>query len=264
MQSAGITCGLFFMYISEMPGKDLYYNKLDWIGGILVDSTQKRAKLVLIMGLTGSIAVLLTIISDFILIGRPSNANVFFKLGTESMANLAQWRITIGVFLGIIVIPFQIAGVATVYYGLKSAGKVKALIIVLTNAHTLMMAVAFHTSYAFIASGWNLYYELGFRDFVVEKMIIRFAYYWKIIIIIMAVELIFSSAYFTFLISRGNTLYPKWMAFFSPICVLFYMYPVILIAPKPVGGFVAPAFLNLSTMIFYILSTSTVYKKLLS
>jgi hypothetical protein len=226
-------------------------------------NTEKTAKFVLIMGLIGITGVLLTIISDFILIGRPSSSNAFFKLGTESMADLSQWRITVGAFLGIIVIPIQIVGLATIYYGLKSAGKIKAIIIVLTTAHTLMMAVAFHTSYAFIASGWNLYYELGTRDLIAEKMINRFGYYWKIIIIIMSVELIFSSAYFVFLILRGNTLYPKWMALFSPFCVLLYMYPVVLIAPKPIGGFIAPAFLNLATLVFFILSTITVYKKLI-
>lgn len=226
-------------------------------------NTEKTAKFVLIMGLIGITGVLLTIISDFILIGRPSSSNAFFKLGTESMADLSQWRITVGAFLGIIVIPIQIVGLATIYYGLKSAGKIKAIIIVLTTAHTLMMAVAFHTSYAFIASGWNLYYELGTRDLIAEKMINRFGYYWKIIIIIMSVELIFSSAYFVFLILRGNTMYPKWMALFSPFCVLLYMYPVVLIAPKPIGGFIAPAFLNLATLVFFILSTITVYKKLM-
>jgi hypothetical protein len=226
-------------------------------------NTQKTAKFVLIMGLIGITGVLLTIISDFILIGRPSSSNAFFKLGTESMADLSQWRITVGAFLGIIVIPIQIVGLATIYYGLKSAGKIKAIIIVLTTAHTLMMAVAFHTSYAFIASGWNLYYELGTKDIVAEKMINRFGYYWRIIIIIMSVELILSSAYFVFLILRGNTLYPKWMALFSPFCVLLYMYPVVLIAPKPIGGFIAPAFLNLATLVFFILSTITVYKKLM-
>lgn len=228
-----------------------------------MDNTQKIAKFVLIMGLIGITGVLLTIISDFILIGRPSSSNAFFKLGTESMAHLSQWRITVGAFLGIIVIPIQIVGLTTIYYGLKSAGRIKAIIIVVTTAHTLMMAVAFHTSYAFIASGWNLYYELGARDLIAEKMISRFGLYWMIIIIIMAVELILSSAYFVFLILKGNTLYPKWMALFNPLCVLLYMYPVVLIAPKPIGGFIAPAFLNLATLVFFILSTITVYKKLM-
>lgn len=227
-----------------------------------MDKLQKEAKIVLIMGLIGIAGVLVTIVSDFILIGRPSSASAFFKLGTESLAALSQWRIIVGAFVGIIVIPFQIAGLATIYYGIKTAGRTKALIVVLTTAHTLMMAVAFHTSYAFTASGWNLYYELGFGDRVAEKMMYRFGYYWMIIIVIMAVELIFSSSFFVFLILRGSTLYPKWMALFSPACVLLYMYPIVLAAPNPIGGFIAPAFLNLATLVFFVLSTVTVYKRI--
>ncbi|MCM0649446.1 hypothetical protein NBE98_13855 [Clostridium swellfunianum] len=228
-----------------------------------MDKSRQRARVVLIMGIVGIMGVLLTIASDFILIGRPSSSKAFFKLGTESMAGLSQWRITIGAFVGIAIIPFQIAGLISIYYGIKPAGKAKALAIVLTNAHTLMMAVAFHTSYAFIASGWNLYYEIGVGDKVAEKMIMRFAYYWKLIIIVMSVELVLSSAYYVILILSGKTLYPKWMAFFNPICILIYIYPLLIIAPKPIGGFIAPAFLNLTTLIFFILSTGTIYKKLI-
>lgn len=222
----------------------------------------KVATIILIMGLIGILGVLLTLVSDFILIGRPVSSFSFFKLGTESMAGFPQWRITIGTFLGILVIPMQLAGLGTMYHSLKLAGKIKALIVVLINAHTLILAVAFHVSYAFIASGWKLYFELGKGDIIALKMLKRFDYYWKIIIVIMAIELAFSSIVFAVIILRGNTLYPKWMALFNPIFVLFYTYLIILFMPHPVGGFVAPAFLNLATLIFFILSTVTVYKRL--
>lgn len=225
---------------------------------------KKKSKVtttILVMGLVGVLGVLLTLVSDFILIGRPVSSYSFFKLGTESMAAFPQWRITIGTFLGILVIPMQLAGLLPMYYSLKFAGKVKALIVVLINAHTLILAVAFHVSYAFIASGWKLYYEIGAGDAIALKLLKRFNYYWKILIIIMTIELLFSSIFYAVIILRGKTLYPKWMALFSPIFVLGYTYLIILFIPHPVGGFVAPAFLNLATLIFLILSTVTVYKK---
>lgn len=222
----------------------------------------KTAVIILLMGFVGIFGVLLTLVSDFILIGRPGSSYSFFKLGTESMAGFPQWRITIGTFLGILVIPMQLAGLGPMYYSLKHSGKIKALIIALTTAHTLILAVAFHVSYAFIASGWKLYYELGPGDIIALKMLKRFDYYWRIIIIIMAIELIFSSIFYSVIILRGNTLYPKWMALFNPMLVLIYTYLIILFIPHPVGGFVAPAFLNLATLFFLILSTITVYRKL--
>jgi len=214
------------------------------------------------MGLVGFISVLLTIISDFILIGRPSSAYSFLKLGTESMADIAQWRITVGAFLGIIVLPFQIAGLTSMHHGLKPSGRVMPLIVVLTNAHALIMGVAFHISYVFIGSGWKLYYETGPGNKITSEIVKRFDFYWKVIVIIMVTELLISSTIYTLLIIKGKTLYPKWMAILNPLCILLLVFPLVFIIPAPVGGFIAPAYFNISSMVFVSLSTAVIYKKL--
>ncbi|HEY5561562.1 MAG TPA: DUF6796 family protein [Clostridiaceae bacterium] len=222
----------------------------------------KLAKITLTCGLIGIIAVLLTIICDFILIGKPNSTFDFLKLGTESMKGLSHWRILMGTFLGIIVIPIQILGLIPVYFGLRPAGKVKALSVVLIIGHAAVIAVAFHMSYAFIASGWNLSHTLEPGNIATVNMIKNFDLYWKITMTIMAVDLILSSLLYMFLIIRGNTLYPKWMALFNQSFIMFYTFIIILPFPNPIGGFVAPAFLNFSTLIFFIFSTTIVYKKL--
>lgn len=217
-----------------------------------MEKESKEFKIVFRMGVVGIIAVIITIISDFILIGRPNSAIDFLKLGTESMAGLSQWRITVGTFLGVVAIPFQIAGLATVYYGLKPAGKFKALIVVISTAHALMLAVGFHIAYAYIASGWKLYYETGASDLVAAEMLKRFDNYWLITLIILAVEATFSSVFYIITIIKNKTLYPKWMAFLNPMCILVSVFIVMLVLPYPIGGFIAPAFLNLSTLIFLV------------
>lgn len=222
----------------------------------------KPAKLVLITGVIGIAAVLITIVSDFILIGRASSAYSFLKLGTESMAGLAPWRITVGTFLGIIVLPFQITGLTSVYYGLKPAGRYRALLVLVTTSHAMIIAVAFHISYAYIAGGWKLFYEMGGSDIVAAEMLKKFDYYWEITLIVMGVEVLFGSFYYILTIIKYNTLYPKWMALLNPLGVLVYVFLSVLVLPSPIGGYIAPAFLNLSTLVFLILSTSIVYRKL--
>ena len=212
-----------------------------------------------IVGLTG---VLFTILSDLILLGRPDSAYSFLKLGTESMAYIPQWRITTGVFIGVVMLPFQIAGLIPLYYGLKPAGKVLPLITMMMNAHTLIMGVAFHMSYAYIASGWKLYYETGTGHKIASEMIKRFDYYWKIILIIMFTELLISSIIYLWIVMKGNTLFPKWMAIVNPICVILFMLPLILTLPAPIGGFTAPASLNISTMVYLSFPTFIIYKKI--
>lgn len=223
-----------------------------------------RTDIVLVLSVLGIIGVLITIVSDLILLGRPINAISFFKLGmgTENMANVAQWRITLGSILGVVVLPLQIAGLITVYQGLKTAGKVLPLVAVITDIHALIMGVAFHISYAFIGSGWKLYYEMGSGNQIASQLVKQFAFYWKLLIIIMAAEILFASIVYVFLILKGNTLYPRWMAILNPVCVLLFLFPIIYIAPAPVGGFIAPTYMNLSTMVFFIFSTVVIYKKL--
>jgi hypothetical protein len=227
-----------------------------------MEKKMSKADIVLVLGLAGIISVLLTIISDLILTGRPNSAYSFLKLGTKSMADIAQWRITAGAFIGVIVLPFQIAGLISVYHGLKPSGRVMPLIVVIAYAHTLIMGVAFHTSYAFIGSGWKLYNETGSGNKITSEIVKRFDFYWKVIVVIMLTELLFSSIMYALIIITGKTLYPRWMAILNPLCILLFLFPFIFILPAPVGGFIAPAYLNISTMVFFVFSTAVVYKKL--
>lgn len=213
-------------------------------------------------GIIGITAVILTIICDFILIGRPNSSYSFLKLGTESMNGLSQWRILVGTFGGIVVLPLQIAGLMPLYYGLRPAGKVKSFVVAFIAGHAEVIAAAFHISYAFIASGWKLYHTVMPQNIAAAEMLKSFDLYWKITIVIMSVDLILSSVLFILLIISKNTLYPKWMALLNPCFIFLYTYLIVLPIPNPIGGFVAPAFLNISTLIFFSFSTFIVYKKL--
>jgi hypothetical protein len=227
-----------------------------------LEDRAEKAKIVLVLGLVGIAGVLLTIISDFILIGRPNSSNSFLKLGTESMAYLPSWRITAGAFIGIIVLPFQLAGLTSVFQGLKPSGRVMPLVVVIVDAHALIMGVAFHISYAYIGTGWKLYHQSGPGNEILSELVKKFDFYWKIIVFIMLFELLASSIIYMLLIIRGKTWYPKWMAVFNPLCVSLLIFPLIYILPAPIGGFIGPAYFNISTLAFMSLSTCVIYKTL--
>jgi len=227
-----------------------------------MEKKTSKADIVLAMGVVGMVSAFITIISDLILIGKPSNAYLFIKMGTESMADITQWRITVGALIGVIVLPFQILGLIPVYYGLKSSGRVMPLIVVITTAHALIMGVAFHISYAFIGSGWKQYYDMNSGYKITSELVKRFDFYWRILFIIMLIEILISSFIYAVLIAKGRTLYSKWMAVLNPICFLTFIFPFIFSLPAPLGGFIAPAYLNISTIIFYGFSTAVIYRRL--
>ncbi len=221
----------------------------------------KKSKFVLIISLLGISSVLITIISDFILIGKPNSAYDFLLLGTESMWNISAVRITVGAFVGVAVLPFQLLGLIPVYYAFKPAGKVLPVIAVIANAHTLLMGVAFHISYAFIGSGWTLYHKPD-ATLITEELVIQYDLYWMILAVIMSVELLLGSVIYTIVILKGKSLFPKWMAIFSPMAVMIITVPLIFLIPYPVGGYIAPASLNVSTMVFFVLILVVGYKKM--
>ena len=231
-----------------------------------------KANYVKILGTIGILAVFFTINSDVILLGRPDSAYSFFAKPTECMAEIAPWRITAGVFIGVFMLPFQLAGLAPLYYGLKPLGRRTQLLAVIPSGHALTMGIAFHMSYAFMASGWKLYHAavpgnqtaaaLG-NDLLKEApwndsaalMMKSFDFYWKLLIVIMLAELIFCSCFFAITVLRGKTLFPKWMAAFNPLLIIGAMFVIIFLIPSPVGGFIAPTILNTSNFVFFILST---------
>lgn len=220
-----------------------------------------KAGTVRILGMVGIIGVLLTIVSDLVLLGRPDTGYSFFKLGTASMTVIENWRITAGTFAGVVMLPFQIAGLISLYQGLKPSGRFLPAAVLLMDAHALIMGVAFHTSYAFIAGGWKLF-AAGPGNVDALGLVTDFDFYWKLFVVIMFSELAVGSIIFIVLVLKGKTLYPRWMAAFNPLFVTAFMLLMIPVIPSPVGGFVGPAVLNLSTLIFFVLSTALIYKKL--
>lgn len=203
--------------------------------------------------LIGIIGTIITIISDFILLGSPISALEFFKQGTQIMTNIDQWRITFGTFLGVIFLPMQIFGIFYIYSILKNSCKLLSLSFLLTTVHGLIMGVAFHISYAYIASGWKLFYEFN-NNILLLELTLKFNYYWKINIIILLIDLIISSILFTYIILKKNTPFSKPISLFNPLSIFILMYLIIILIPSPIGGFIAPAYLNISTLIFFIIT----------
>lgn len=222
---------------------------------------RNNAKIVLISGMVGIIGVLFTIISDLILLGRPESGYSFFLLPTECMAWIPGWRIALGTFLGVFMLPFQIGGLVPMYIGLKPSGKAVPAIAGLVGAHGLIMGVAFHTTYAFLAGGWKLLHSEGPEASGPSALMNDFQFYWRLIIVIMVTELILLSVIYVVTVLRGHSIFPKWMAAFNPAVIMAAVILVLLALPSPVGGYAAPTMLNLSTLVFFILSTSVIYKR---
>lgn len=225
-----------------------------------MENKNLQVKKVIIMSTLGMLSVLITIISDFILLGKPNSAINFFVFGTETMWDIEPWRITLGTFIGVFALPFQLLGLLPLYFALKPAGRILPIITLIGSVHAILIGVAFHMSYAYIGRGWALYHLNDISKEISSKMINSFSFYWSILLVIMSLDILLSSLIYIIIVIRGKTLFPKWMAIFSPIGVILITFPVILAFPYPIGGYIAPASINITTLIFFLI-TRVLYNK---
>jgi hypothetical protein len=218
-----------------------------------LEDRTKRNEIIKILGWIGIISVLITILSDFILLGKPSSAYDYFVNGTKTMWDIPEYRITMGSFIGVVILPFQVMGLIPVYDALKPAGKIIPAVVLMMFAHALLMGVAFHISYAYIGSAWKLYHLIDAKDITLE-LINQYDIYWTILIVTIAAEILVSSVIYSVVIAKRKTLYPQWMAIFSPAIVVACTLVLVVLIPSPLGGYFAPAFLNISTIVFFLLT----------
>lgn len=222
----------------------------------------KKEKWIFIFGLIGIIGALTTIASDVILIGIPGKGSVFFTFGTEIMADISNARISVGTFLGVFSLPLQIAGLVPIYYGLKSANEIMAMITVSIFSHALMVGVAFHGAYAYIAGAWKLDHSISTNNPLIQDMMGKFDFYWRLVGSVILFELFIGSILFIIIVLGKKTLFPRWIILFNPFFITIFFCFVVYNLPGSLGGYIAPIFANLSTLLCFIIPTIIAYRNI--
>lgn len=64
-------------------------------------------------------------------------------------------------------------------------------------------------------------------------------------VIVLAISIIFVTA-----ILKGNTLYPKWMAWFNPVLILATVFLLFFLMPS-IGNFIAPTAMNVTHVVVF-------------
>ena len=104
-------------------------------------------------------------------------------------------------------------------------------------------------------------HDAGIDNLKVQNLMSKFGAYWLIIIVSVFAMLFIASVCCVILLLSGKTLYPKWMALVNPICVFSAMFPLMAFIPAPLGGYISPAYLNLSSLILFVFSLKLLRKK---
>lgn len=189
--------------------------------------------------LIGMAAALISSVADVLLLYNPAGG--FFDPVPHFYEGIPAGRFIWGHYLGIFFIPLELMGFLLIYKGLKPAGNWKAKGIYILAMYATFPGVAYHATCAFMGrimqGGHEAEYHDAFRA-LADPLAVAFILGFLCLSIVFAV-----------IVARGKSLFPKWMAFFTPVSFYLVFVALWFIAP-PVGRLLVPAGFNLGMFLF--------------
>jgi hypothetical protein len=177
------------------------------------------------------------------------------------LLEISEARLSWGYYLGVLGLPFFILGFWQVYQGLKPAGKWRSLPIFLINTFVIVIGTATHGQTALLALVVQAQEKVsGEAQVILAQMFDQFTFYYNPILLVLRVLTLITTIWFIVAVLSKRTLYPRWIAFFSPWVLLIVLMIPGFISPT-IGGYLIPPAFNIAHTIFFGLSTILLWKK---
>jgi len=202
-------------------------------------------KAIILTGIIGLIAALITGTSEFILHFDPLTR---FETEYGFMEGFSDQRSTIGHFIVFIGGPLYAIGCWHIYLMLKPAHEKLARLAFFVMAYGFFVGVAWMSSRASISALANAESTAQIQH-LIELYVLRY----ETLLTIVRTALLVFSGIFAYLVLTGRSHYPKWMAVFNPFVLTVTTLLVYLAAPA-IGKYVTPIALNVGFSTFFILS----------
>ena len=206
-------------------------------------------------GIIGIIAAFLGCVADVLLLYAPNGG--YERQDYLFFEQIPQWRLTLGHYLGVLVIPLELIGFWQVYQAIKSAGNKYVIPVMLATVYVMVIGVAYH---AMVSIGGTVIRAKNYALLSEEYFTSFFdtiKFYFEPFGAILFVLFLFISAGLFYIIWFRKTLYPKWVAFFNPLFVYLAIVVMYLLFPQHIGSMLMVAGFNFSILI--LLSISTVF-----
>ncbi len=198
-----------------------------------------------ITGLLGLAAALVTGAGEFLLHFDPQAR---FTDGLAFFQGISDQRSTMGHFLGVLGAPMYVVGAFHIYLMLNSSHARWALILFIVMAYGCALGGVWIGSRASISAIVNAPQYPGLTH-LVELYDLRY----ETLLNVTRVAILLISLIYIWLVAKGGSAYPRWMALANPIVLLLLSFVVYLLAPA-VGKYLMPIALNVGFTIFFCLS----------
>jgi len=220
-------------------------------------------KLLRLTGLIGMLAALMGFTADWLLYGGFYGGDEFYTISRQIMSAISNTRLMAGGLLGPIEAAFYIVGFWHIYLVLRPGGKTLAAITFGGLSWSVIVgAGAFHS--AFVFKGLLLRAQKAIADPQISwfrALLNDASQYMHLLYNVMFILGLVATFIFLFLILFRKTLYPKWMVLFVPTLWVLVLPQIAQNIPAPVGGMLLGGSLNLSFLLYFIISTTLLWSR---
>lgn len=221
----------------------------------------KNNRGILLLGSLAVIGAIISVIADYFS-GWSNNTNAMttaFSLNLENIRGLFEykprWTYILGNYLAIFFLPFHIIGSYIIYLALRPVNKKYAKFYFYPATYLAVLGTGYHGTYAFVAD----IIQSGNEDLMLKML--DYWLYWGAFLVVGYSIL---STYAFVLILMKKSIFPKWVAFLSPLSIVVITTIISFILPSSMSGvktFLTVTGLNLSLAIFYFITTKYLLKE---
>lgn len=169
--------------------------------------------------------------------------------------SISNWRLITGHFITVLFVPFYIAGYWHIYGALKKGSNKLAVTVLILGVFAFIIGGMWISSRGMLgfmaksyAAGDTSLALLDKYQMLMETLVQLLR------VIVLAISIVFVIA-----ILKGNTLYPKWMAWFNPVLILAIVFLLFFLIPS-IGNFLAPTAMNVSHVVVFSASLIAIKK----
>ncbi|MCC7118780.1 MAG: hypothetical protein IT310_09665 [Anaerolineales bacterium] len=221
-----------------------------------------------ITGLLGFLGAFMYAIGDVLLLANKINKDDYPKLkpfakllsGAEIMATLPPNRMIWGALLGVFATPLYVVGYWHIYQGLGGANASVALAVIGLFGSASIIGAFVHGSFYYMGEYVQALNNVNEESqAVIVKMIERHK---KALIISYAPVMIFiviASILFSVLVASGNTAFPIWMIWITPLTMTIAWLVLKRILPQFVRDTTEGAGFNIAFMAFFACTLTTLW-----
>jgi hypothetical protein len=216
----------------------------------------RALKLLRLTGIVGIITGLAVSIADISLLYSPAG-------GYESDAvllTIPMWRLLLGHYLGVLMLPFYLIAFWHLYEGIKPAGAWLSIPVAALLGYGVAAGGAFHGSIAGLAltvqAGVDASPET--RTVVTHLLANTHQFVEPLQAVIFLAGFVGSMWLGAAILSR-HTAYPRWFVFANPILVHVVLFASYVLTPNPVSTLLLPATTSLSLLILFGFSTALLW-----